>query len=75
VIDEDEPQRQPAARIQPQVAAISIEVNGRNFGSPCLSITTSMSPIRLFRAEIILHIRTRLSASAPTDAGTADDLI
>jgi hypothetical protein len=34
VIDEDEPQRQPAARIQPQVAEISIDVNGRNFGSP-----------------------------------------
>jgi hypothetical protein len=57
VIDEGEPQRQPAARIQPQVAAISIEVNGRNFGSPCLSITTSMSPIHqtLPRGSHIAH--------------------
>jgi hypothetical protein len=35
VIDEDEPQRQPAARIQPQVAAISIDVNGRNLAASC----------------------------------------
>jgi hypothetical protein len=77
VIDEDEPQRQPAARIQPQVAAISIDVNGRNFGSPLLIGHDLSEPltIRLFCAETILHIRVRLSASALMDAGTADDLI
>jgi len=34
VIEEDEPQRQPTAGIQSQVAAISLHSKGSDFGSP-----------------------------------------
>ena len=34
MIDEDEPQRQPAAGVQPQVPAISIDMNGRGLPGP-----------------------------------------
>jgi hypothetical protein len=33
VIEEDEPQRQPATRVEPQITAISVDVKGRKVGS------------------------------------------
>jgi hypothetical protein len=77
VIDEDEPQRQPAARIQPQVAAISIDVNGRNFDSP-LQIDHDLNephPSAASARKLYCTFGVRLSALAQADSGTANDLI
>src|SRR5882757_1716220 len=59
-----------------QVAAISIDVNGRNLGTP-LQIDHDLNEPHPSdsSARKLLHIRVRLSASALADTGTADDLI
>jgi hypothetical protein len=53
VIDEDEPQRQSAARIQPQVAAISLRPKGWTFSRRRQTIGHDLiNPTHRFRTTL-----------------------
>src|ERR1017187_5543558 len=76
VIDEDEPQRQPAARIEPQVTEISIDMNGRNLGSPRKMIGHDLNEPhpKTFPRLYLTDSGGFVSVSARTGLATAGDV-